>query len=100
MSWRADEPYNALPLLPPDTEQVEARDSSEIENIVTTTDRLFRHAEHEHGADPATREALRYRTALQQGFRKLSAVPLSTRTAVEVCSTMPAAELGAVSPQP
>jgi Fic family protein len=39
---------------------LEAKDSSEIENIVTTTDRLFRHADsHDGHADPATKEALR-----------------------------------------
>ena len=56
---------NTIPLL-------EAKDSSEIENIVTTTDQLFRHADDggEH-ADPATKEALRYRTALHEGFKSL-----------------------------
>lgn len=44
---------NTLPLL-------EARASSEIENIVTTADNLFRHLQAESGADPATKEALRY----------------------------------------
>ncbi len=58
---------NLLPLL-------EARDSSEIENILTTTDKLFRHARQESGADAATREALSYRTALNKGFRKLQVV--------------------------
>ena len=72
---------NLLPML-------EARASSEIENILTTTDRLFRHAELESGADPATREALRYRTALQRGFRQLESRPLCTATAVELCSTL------------
>lgn len=51
---------NSIPLL-------EAQASSEIENIVTTTDRLFRFANDTGGqADPATREALRYRTALHR----------------------------------
>ena len=46
---------NALPLL-------EARASSEIENIVTTTDKLFEFADiAEDRADAATKEALRYR---------------------------------------
>jgi hypothetical protein len=37
---------------------------SAIENIVTTTDRLFQYAQDEsQPADPATKEALRYRTA-------------------------------------
>ena len=70
---------NSIPLL-------EAQASSEIEKIVTTTDRLFRFA-NEPGsqADPATREALRYRTALNRGFRTLAERPLSTATAIEVC---------------
>ena len=127
MTWRADQPYNALPPLPPPADAVEnrtilkaciparaalaelkqagallpdqgllinllplleARDSSEIENILTTTDKLFRHAREESGADAATREALRYRTALYQGFRQLRDRPLSSSTAIEVCSTL------------
>ena len=127
MTWRADRPYNDLPLLPPTVDRVEtravlkaciparaalaelrqagellpdpglltsllpileARDSSEIENILTTNDKLFRHANQESGADPATREALRYRTALFEGYRQLDSRPLCTATAVEVCSTI------------
>ena len=47
---------NTIPLL-------EARASSEIENIVTTADRLFRfmQSDDDRQADPATMEALRYR---------------------------------------
>ena len=40
---------NLLPLL-------EAKDSSEIENIVTTSDKLFKYAQNEQPADPATKE--------------------------------------------
>ena len=72
---------NTLPLL-------EAKDSSEIENIVTTTDKLFQFANEHSQADPATKEALRYRTALYQGFISLKSRPLSTSTAVAVCSTI------------
>lgn len=73
---------NSIPLL-------EAQASSEIENIVTTTDRLFQYSgEEEKGADPATKEALRYRTALFDGFRSLKRRPLSVNTAIEVCSTI------------
>jgi len=77
---------NLLPLL-------EAKDSSEIENIVTTTDRLFQYALEEKGADPATKEALRYRTALYQGFMQLKQRPLCTATAIEVCSVLKNAEM-------
>lgn len=72
---------NTIPLL-------EARASSEIENIVTTTDKLFQHAQSEGQADPATKEVLRYRTALWQGFHSLAEKPLCTSTAVEICRTL------------
>jgi Fic family protein len=62
---------NAIPLQ-------EARSSSEIENIVTTQDELFRAAADETAAtDPATKEVLRYRTALRQGYDRLKSTPLS-----------------------
>jgi Fic family protein len=78
---------NIIPLL-------EAKDSSEIENIVTTTDRLFQFAQgSEANADAATKEALRYRTALHQGFHSLVQRPLCTATAVDVCRTIKAAEI-------
>jgi Fic family protein len=77
---------NLLPLL-------EAKDSSEIENIVTTTDSLFKYSQEDTGADNATKEALRYRTALYQGFVQLSSRPLCTSTAVEVCSTLKNTEM-------
>lgn len=67
----------------------EARASSEIENIVTTEDRLFRFAGiAADKADPATKETLRYRTALFDGYRSLAARPLTSATAVEICRTI------------
>ncbi len=77
---------NILPLL-------EAQGSSEIENIVTTTDRLFQYAQGDAQVDAATREALRYRTALYEGYQALKARPLCTATAVEVCRTIKGMEL-------
>jgi len=78
---------NIIPLL-------EAKDSSEIENIVTTTDRLFQFAQgSEANADAATKEALRYRTALHRGFHSLAQRPLCTATAVEICRTIKAADI-------
>jgi Fic family protein len=123
-SWQPDQPYDALPPLPPavdlETKVVlkqcvvaraalaelkqaaelipnprmlintlpvlEARASSEIENIVTTADRLFQHLGAEGASDPATKEALRYRHALLEGLGNLANRPLSTRTAEAVCS--------------
>ena len=72
---------NTIPLL-------EAKDSSENENIVTTTDRLFQHAQSDFGADPATKEALRYRAALRQGYESLKDRPLCTGTVVDICRTL------------
>ena len=77
---------NLMPLL-------EAKDSSEIENIVTTTDKLFEYADNEGQADPATKEALQYRTALFNGFQSLKSRPLCITTAVEVCSTIKGSEM-------
>lgn len=77
---------NTIPLL-------EAKDSSEIENIVTTTDQLFQHQDGDGQADHATKEALRYRTALHHGYRSLQSRPLCTATAVEVCRTLKGADM-------
>ena len=78
---------NALPLL-------EARASSEIENIVTTTDKLFEFADiAEDRADPATKEALRYRTALFEGTKMVQRRMLTTDMAIQICSTVKGMEL-------
>lgn len=70
---------NTLPLL-------EAQASSEIENIVTTTDRLFQSLGASGDLDPATKEALRHRQALMEGFESLTTRPLSTGTAEVICT--------------
>ncbi|AQT68308.1 Adenosine monophosphate-protein transferase SoFic [Anaerohalosphaera lusitana] len=68
---------------------LEAQLSSEIENIVTTTDKLFQLASgSKQSADSATREALRYRQALYQGCKAIEKKPLCTSIAVEICSTI------------
>lgn len=71
---------NTLPIL-------EAKDSSEIENIVTTTDKLFQYADSDEAhADPATKEALRYRRALYEGWQALAQRPINTNMAESICS--------------
>ena len=78
---------NALPLL-------EARASSEIENIVTTTDKLFEFADiAEDKADAATKEALRYRTALYEGTKMVQRGMLTTDMAIQIVSTIKDVEL-------
>lgn len=123
-NWRAGQPFNALPELPPAVEletravlkacisaraavaelkqaaqlipnqamlvntlpMLESQASTAIENIVTTTDKLFQHQHQDEHADPATKEALRYSQAMFEGFRSLEKKPLTTRTAEEICS--------------
>lgn len=122
--WQPDQPFNALPLLPPKADLetktilkqcirsrsalaelkqagelipnqtvliktlplLEAQASSAIENIITTTDRLFQFREMDESADAATREALRYGQALLEAFQSLQNRPLATRTAEAICS--------------
>ncbi|WP_411833603.1 Fic family protein [Pseudoxanthomonas mexicana] len=49
----------------------EARDSSAIENIVTTQDDLYREEEASEAAGTAVKEVLRYRQGLQTGFARV-----------------------------
>lgn len=78
---------NTLPLM-------EAQASSEIENIVTTTDKLFQYASiGEKRADPATKEALRYRTALYEGVSQLKDRPVCTRLAEQLCTRIKHVEM-------
>ena len=129
--WRAGEPFNGLPLLPPKVDLetrkllkqciparaalaelkhvaelipnqgvlintlplLEAQASSEIENIITTTDRLFQFREVDDAADAPTKEALRYSRALLEGFQALQKRPLVTRTAEEICSLIKGREM-------
>ena len=78
---------NIMPLL-------EARASSEIENIVTTTDRLFRSSIlKKEVTDPATKEALSYRRALQVGFQSIKERPLGVNTAEKICSVIKQKEM-------
>lgn len=70
---------NAVPLQ-------EAKLSSEIENIVTTNDRLFRAAvEEDREHDSQTKEVLQYRTALRYGYETLAERPLSINLFNEIC---------------
>lgn len=77
---------NSIPLL-------EAQASTEIENIVTTSDALFRFAHDEHAADPATKEALNYRAALREGFDSLKQRPVSVNTAVRICCRLKGSDM-------
>lgn len=67
----------------------EAQASTEIENIVTTNDELFRAQwSVDQEPTPATKEALRYRDALRRGVNLIDDRPVSERVAVELCSIL------------
>ena len=73
----------------------EARLSSEIENIVTTNDELYRaDADADGKSDPHTKEVLRYRQALNFGFRQLKERPLSTNLFIDIVRTIKQVDLG------
>lgn len=73
----------------------EARLSSEIENIVTTNDELYRaDADADGKTDPHTKEVLRYRQALNFGFRELRERPLSTNLFIDIVRTIKQVDLG------
>ncbi len=78
---------NVIPLL-------EAQASSEIENIMTTADELFRYSTATATAtDPSTKEALRYRSALLEGVAAIRSRPLTARTATRICSAVQGREM-------
>ncbi len=110
-SFDPQKPYDALPLLPPDSAKTdtvavlrqenktvsalaelkglaniipnqsilinaivlqEAKDSSEIENIITTKDELYKAVSSTTGKyDPAIKEVMFYREALYEGFKRI-----------------------------
>jgi Fic family protein len=58
----------------------EAKDSSAIENIVTTHDDLFRTAAFPDASTPASKEVARYSKALKTGFEQVAASGLLTNS--------------------
>ena len=68
----------------------EAKASSEIENVITTEDALFEaFTASTDNIDPNTKEVLRYRVALWDGFNKLKNRPfLTTNIIVRIVQTL------------
>ena len=56
----------------------EAKDSSAIENIITTHDDLYKAMSDASGASPAAKEVVSYRTALWQGYELVKAREMFT----------------------
>lgn len=73
----------------------ESRLSSEIENIVTTNDELYRAAADEKLAtDPHAKEILRYRQALWYGYESLQHRPLSTNLFIKLVAIIKGVDIG------
>lgn len=73
----------------------EARLSSEIENIVTTNDELYRaDADADGKTDPHTKEVLRYRQALNHGFHELDHRPLTTNLFIDIVRIIKEVDFG------
>jgi len=74
----------------------EAKASSEVENIITTHDALFRAFTAQTGQiNPATKEVLRYREALWEGFNTLRKRPfLTTNLFIRIVQTIRANQAG------
>ena len=67
----------------------EAKDSSEIENIVTTQDNLYKaFSSNISATDVQTKEVLRYRQALWDGYNSLKERPLSTNSIISIVQTI------------
>ncbi|WP_211341837.1 Fic family protein [Ulvibacterium marinum] len=94
LKGRADEIPNQSRLVNAITLQ-EAKDSSEIENIVTTQDSLFQaFSAKTNTVDAQTKEVLRYRHALWEGYRNLDKKPLSTNTFISIVQTIKETNIG------
>ena len=88
LKGRADEIPNQSMLVNAITLQ-EAKDSSEIENIVTTQDNLYQaFSANTNTTDAQTKEVLRYRQALWEGYNNLNKRPLSTNTFISIVQTI------------
>lgn len=88
LKGRADEIPNQSMLVNAITLQ-EAKDSSEIENIVTTQDTLYKaFSSNISTTDAQTKEVLRYRQALWEGYTDLSKRPLSTNSFIQIVQTI------------
>lgn len=61
----------------------ESKDSSEIENIVTTHDELFKYNKTSDGFSPATKEVYMYNDALFHGFKWIQEKGLSNNLLIE-----------------
>lgn len=62
----------------------ESKDSSEIENIVTTHDELFKFDRQKESFSPGSKEVYKYNDALFHGFRTIQQKPISNNLLIEI----------------
>jgi Fic family protein len=62
----------------------ESKDSSEIENIVTTHDELFKYDKKSEMFSPATKEVYRYADALFHGCKTIETKPITNNLLIEI----------------
>ncbi len=73
----------------------EAKASSEIENVITTNDKLYEaFSASSNKFDPQTKEVLHYREALWKGFNALEKHPLTTNLYIDLVQTIRQKEAG------
>ncbi|MEX0722151.1 MAG: Fic/DOC family N-terminal domain-containing protein [Balneolaceae bacterium] len=73
----------------------EAKASSEIENVVTTNDKLFMAlSANDKQTDPQTKEVLRYRQALWMGYHRLNNGGLNTDLFLKLMQTIKETDAG------
>ena len=72
----------------------ESKDSSEVENIVTTHDELFKYDKNYKDFSPATKEVHRYNEALYYGFKTLKSKPLTNNLLIKIVQIITDRESG------
>lgn len=63
----------------------EARESSAVENVITTQDELYQAGADKNYifANPATKEVLNYREAMEEGFRRVASMRMLTNNVIK-----------------
>ncbi len=72
----------------------ESKDSSEIENIVTTHDELFKYDKEKESFSPASKEVYRYNDALFHGFHTIQQKPISNNLLIEISKIITGRKFG------
>ena len=72
----------------------ESKDSSEVENIMTTHDELFRYDKKEKDFSPEAKEVYRYNDALFYGFKELKTKPITNNLLIKISKIITEVDAG------